>query len=304
MASAKLCVQEVSLSDQKIQQLDAGNGRPYLIVVGNEKGGSGKSTTAMHIVATLLHSGFSVGVIDLDARQRTLSRYIENRQAYRRKTGAKLPMPQQELVIRSAAKELRSAELDEKSRFEAAYAALAGKCAAIVIDCPGNDTFLSRLAHTAADTLVTPINDSFIDVDLLARVDPATHDVQGPSLYAEMVWEARKRRQMADAGTIDWVVLKNRVAALRARNMDRVDKALGKLSSRVGFRYIAGLGERVIYRELFLKGLTLIDLRLDGVKEGRSMTMSHVAARQELRALITALNLPLLDAHPHYQKAG
>ncbi len=294
--------------DQNSRQSDpksgGASGRPYLIVVGNEKGGSGKSTTAMHITATLMHYGFSVGVIDLDARQRTLSRYIENRIAYMNESGVDLPIPHQELVIRSAAKELESAEQDEKNRFEAAYDTMANSCAAIVIDCPGNDTFLSRLAHTAADTLVTPINDSFVDVDLLARVDPATHDVLGPSLYSEMVWEARKRRQIADGSTIDWVVLKNRVAALRARNMDRVDKALTKLSTRVGFRYVAGLGERVIYRELFLKGLTLIDLRRDGVMEGKSLTMSHVAARQELRALIEALNLPMLAEHPDYQKAS
>lgn len=270
--------------------------RPYLIVLGNEKGGSGKSTTAMHIVVSLLSEGYKVGTIDLDARQKSLTRYIENRRRYCTENGLSMPMPQELVVPRSELRSADDAEADEKRRFEQAYMTLAGHVDVVVTDCPGSDTYLSRLAHTAADTLVTPVNDSFVDLDLLARIDAETYSVQGPSLYAEMVWKARQRRAMADGGSIDWVVLRNRVGSLHAKNKERVEAVLSELSKRIGVRYVPGLGERVIYRELFLRGLTLIDLRQEGGLDGQGLSMSHVAARQELRALVNALDLPFRQA--------
>lgn len=267
--------------------------RPHVIVLGNEKGGSGKSTTAMHIVVSLLREGIPVGTIDLDSRQKSLTRYLENRTAYMARQGLDMPMPSVEVVQRSALRNADQAEAEEKRRFEEAYERLAGDVAVIVVDCPGSDTFLSRLAHTAADTLVTPVNDSFVDLDLLARVDAKSHTVSGPSLYAEMVWKARQRRSLADGGHIDWVVLRNRVGALHAKNKGRVQRVLAELSRRIGMRFVSGLGERVIYRELFLRGLTLLDLKDTGGLDGRGLTLSHVAARQELRALMDALNLPV-----------
>jgi len=270
--------------------------RPYLIVLGNEKGGSGKSTTAMHIVVALLREGYRVGTIDLDARQKSLTRYIENRRAYIEEKKLNLPQPVEKVVPRSEFRTSDAAEADEKTRFEAAYMELATDADVVVIDCPGSDTYLSRLAHTAADTLVTPVNDSFVDLDLLARVDPETNKVLGPSLYAEMVWKARQRRSMADGGKIDWVLLRNRVGALHAKNKERVEAVLNELGNRIGVRYIPGLGERVIYRELFLSGLTLMDLKEAGGLDGQGMSMSNVAARQEVRRLIDSLDLPFRKA--------
>ena len=267
-------------------------GRPYLIVLGNEKGGSGKSTTAMHIVVSLLREGWRVGTIDLDARQKSLTRYIENRRRHAEGKNANLPMPVELVVAKSTLRSSDDAEADEKTRFEDAYVSLMGKVDIVVVDCPGSDTFLSRLAHTAADTLVTPVNDSFVDLDLLARVNASNYKVEGPSLYAEMVWKARQRRALADGGSIDWVVLRNRVGALHAKNKEHVERVLNELTKRIGIRHVPGLGERVIYRELFLRGLTLMDLKEAGGVDGRGLSMSHVAARQEVRKLMDALNLP------------
>lgn len=280
------------MPDSDVNHANNTSGRPYLIVLGNEKGGSGKSTTAMHIVVALLREGYRVGTIDLDARQKSLTRYIENRRAYCAETGTELPMPVETVVPRSELRTSDEAEADEKARFEAAYLGLAPQADVIIIDCPGSDTYLSRLAHTAADTLVTPVNDSFVDLDLLARVNPENHSVEGPSLYAEMVWKARQRRAVADGGKIDWVVLRNRVGSLHAKNKERVEGVLNELSKRIGIRHIPGLGERVIYRELFLRGLTLMDLKQSGGIDGKGLSMSHVAARQELRKLVDALELP------------
>lgn len=266
---------------------------PYVIVLGNEKGGSGKSTTAMHIVTYLLREGLAVGTIDLDARQKSLTRYMENRAAFVKERGIDLPLPTVRVVARSEERDRQIAEDQEKTAFEQAYMDLAGQCHYIVVDCPGSDTFLARLAHTAADTLITPINDSFVDMDLLARVDPKTHKIIQPSLYSEMVWKARQRRSQANGGHIDWVLLRNRLGTLRARNKDRVEEVVKALTKRIGVRVVPGLGERVVYREMFLKGLTLMDLKDVGGLDGRGLTMSHVAARQEIRSLIDALDLPI-----------
>ena len=266
--------------------------RPYLIVIGNEKGGTGKSTTALHIAIYLMRKGHRVGTIDLDGRQKSLTRYIENRRAFAESRALDIPIPVELVVSRSDLRDVDRAEAAEKAAFEAAYAQLDHQVDFILIDCPGSDTYLSRLAHTAADTLVTPVNDSFIDLDLLAEIDQDSYRIIKPSYYTEMVFKARQRRQMADGHSIDWVILRNRVSALHARNKARVDRALDAVGKRFGARYISGLSERVIYRELFLDGLTLLDLRDAGVMRERSMSMSHVAARQELRTMMSGLRLP------------
>ncbi len=263
--------------------------RTHIIVVGNEKGGSGKSTSAMHIVVSLLERNYRVAIIDLDARQKSLARYIENRQSYADQHGLNLKMPEIHVLQRSDGDILHEVEQQDKDSFSSLLDELKGKSDYIVIDCPGSDTFLSRLAHISADTLITPVNDSFVDVDLLAKVNPDTFQVEKLSLYSEMVWEARKMRAMKDRGTIDWVVLRNRTSALDAKNKRRVHDVLTQLQKRVAFRYVPGFGERVIYRELFPKGLTLVDFRNNS---NEKMTLSHVAARQEIRRLMDDLNLP------------
>jgi chromosome partitioning protein len=131
------------------------------------------------------------------------------------------------------------------------------------------------------------MNDSFVDFDLIGQVDPETFNVTKPSFYSELIWDARKQRARADGTQIDWVVLRNRLQHIEARNMRRVSDALTQLSKRVGFRIIPGLGERVIYRELFPTGLTMID-----AKEFGAMGLGHVASRQELREMMAALQLP------------
>ncbi|WP_321390792.1 division plane positioning ATPase MipZ [Emcibacter sp.] len=261
----------------------------HVIVVGNEKGGSGKSTTAMHVVVSLLKKGFSVAVLDLDARQKSLARYLENRQNYADQHNLKLTMPEVLVLAKSTMSSVEEMEADEKERFETTLADIRSRADFILIDCPGSDSHLSRLAHAVADTLITPINDSFVDLDLLAQVNPDNFKVEKLSLYSEMVWDSKKRRALADRGNIDWIVMRNRTSALDAKNKRRVHKALKELEKRVNFRYVAGLGERVIYREMFPKGLTLVDFR---DADGDKMTMSHVAARQEIRRLMDDLKLP------------
>jgi len=253
----------------------------HRIVFANEKGGSGKSTTAVHTAISLAVAGKRVAAIDLDTRQRTLGRYLDNRAAYAKREGLSLVVPHHETYDAT-----KSGPIEER------LDALAAEADVLVIDTPGRDDDYVRAAISTADTLVTPINDSFVDLDLIGQVDADSFKVTRPSFYAELVWDARKARGKKDGATVDWVVLRNRLQHLEARNMRRVASALAELSKRVGFRTIPGLSERVIYRELFPKGLTLLDLGAMGQEAG----MAHIAARQELRELIAGLQLPAVEA--------
>ena len=249
---------------------------PHHVVFANEKGGTGKSTTAIHVAVALAYQGRRVGVIDLDPRQRTATRYLENRIATMERRAIDLPVPL-----------IRVFEYDSLARLERLIDELSGQVDLLLFDTPGRDDKFARFVITRAHTLVTPINDSFVDFDLIGDVDPESYKVRRPSFYSELVWEARTARAKADGVSIDWVVLRNRTQYVEAHNMKRVATALKQLARRVGFRVIPGLSERVIYRELFPAGLTMLD------KEhlGRLAT-SHIAARQELRELVKHLALP------------
>ena len=263
---------------------------PTVIVLGNEKGGSGKSTTAIHIIVALMRNGYRVGAMDLDARQGTLAATLSARRHFVESKGIELPLPEFYSIHRSELHNRLEAEAEERARFDEAARALAANNEIIVIDCPGADTFLSRYGHAHADTLITPINDSFVDFSMLAKVDPDNHDIVKPSVYAEMVWQARKERFAMDRGKIDWIVMRNRLAASEARNKRDVGSTLEALAKRIGFRALKGFGERVIFRELYLQGLTLMDVREANI--GIAMGLSHVAARTEVRALVSAIKKP------------
>ena len=271
-------------------------GRAHVLVIGNEKGGSGKSTTALHVAVALMTEGARVATLDLDARQGTLSRYIENRAAYAARKGVDLPTPRHASVMLSTFDDRRSVEADERARLEAALEPAVSAADFVIVDTPGSDTHLSCLAHTWADTLLTPLNDSFIDLDLLARIDPDTLEIVRPSISAEAVWKQHQLRALQGGRPVDWIVMRNRLSSLAARNKRDMAAVIATLARRIGFRVAAGLSERVIYKELFLSGLTLLDLKRGS--RGPSLTLSHVAARQEVRGLVAALNLPPSAAPP------
>ncbi|MGR3483975.1 MAG: division plane positioning ATPase MipZ [Paracoccaceae bacterium] len=261
----------------------------HMIVVGNEKGGAGKSTVSMHVATALARMGHRTGVIDLDLRQRSLGRYVANRHATMQAEGLTLPSPVLAELPQVDQADLPDGDHPLDHRLSRAVAGLDPDCDFVVIDCPGSHTRLSQLAHSLADTLITPLNDSFVDFDLLAQVAPDGVTVERPSIYAEMVWSARQLRARAELEPMDWIVLRNRMGATRMVNKEKMERAVAALSKRIGFRVGPGFNERVIFRELFPRGLTLLDLRDVGV---RALNISNVAARQELRDLMTALRLP------------
>jgi len=249
-------------------------GQPHIIVFANEKGGTGKSTTAVHTAIALAAMGNRVAALDLDTRQRTMARYLENREATMRRLEKPLPRAAFEV-------------LEDGASLEDVAGRLADGADVLVIDTPGRDDPHAREAILQADTLVTPMNDSFVDLDLIGQVHPENFKVTRPSFYAELIWNSRTQRAKATSKSVDWVVLRNRLQHVDSHNLRRVGAALDELARRVGFRVIPGLGERVIYRELFPKGLTLLDFEHLG-----EVGIGHITARQELREMVSGLGIP------------
>jgi chromosome partitioning protein len=264
----------------------------HVVVLGNEKGGSGKSTTAMHVAVALMNVGQRVATIDLDSRQKSFTHYIENRRAWARRARLDLTLPIHFCAARGNTLKLDENEAIEFTGFADAVASVEKSHDFIVVDTPGTDSYLTRLAHSMADTLITPLNDSFIDFDVLGTVDATSYAVTGESHYAEMVREARRQRRLIDGMHMDWIVVRNRLSMLGSRNKRLVGEGLTELATRLGFRCADGLAERVIYRELFPRGLTALDT-LDEATLGARPNMAHMTARQEVMGLIEHLKLPL-----------
>ncbi|MDR1034511.1 MAG: division plane positioning ATPase MipZ [Holosporales bacterium] len=256
-----------------------------VIVFGNQKGGTGKSTLAVHITVSLLIKGFKVATIDVDARQGTFSRYIENRE----KAGIMAPsLPISTHFAVCDGKNDSIAEVEKINK--ESFTKLMDSCQDfdfVIIDTPGSDSYLSKLAHSYADIIITPMNESFIDLDLLVRIKGSESNELKPSIYAEMVWNQKKEKAIRNKGTIDWIVLVNRLSNVSSKNGDELEKILTALSKRIGFRLARGFKERVIFKELFLSGLTILD------KEQLlpQATLSHIAARQELNSLLKTINI-------------
>jgi chromosome partitioning protein len=262
---------------------------PHLIVVGNEKGGSGKTTIARHVAVALLKEGQRVGTIDLDSNQKSLTHYIENRRIWAQHQGIELETPIHRHIQRAEGAKLDQNEAEELAAFEAVIAGFGQSVGFLVIDTPAHDSYLMRLAHLAADTLLTPLNDSFLDFGTLASVDPVTHEITETGHYAAMVAGARRHRRSFDHSHVDWLVIRNRFSVRRL-----VDDGLDKLAMRLGFRPLDGCAERIVYRELFPSGLTAFD-RLDDATLRTRPSRAHLAAQREVGDLYTLLQLPTND---------
>jgi len=267
----------------------------HIIVCGNEKGGSGKTTTAMHLAVALLQAGQRVATIDFDSRQLSLTRYVANRLAWSRRHSVALLVPDHFKLKRASGDSIEGNETEELGRFQEILQQVEYTHDFVMIDTPGNDTFAMRLAHFMADTLITPINDSYVDFDVLAEIDAETGDITGISHYAGIVRDARRQRRTVDNRLLDWVVVRNRLAPLASRNQRRLEESLRGLAMRMGCRLAGGIAERVVFRELFPLGLTALDEVTAGLAASEP-SLSHLSARQEVRALLSELRLPVDQA--------
>jgi chromosome partitioning protein len=263
----------------------------HVIVVGNEKGGSGKSTTAFHLAIHLLYLGFKVASVDADSRQQTLTHYVRNRRDWAKKRALQLPHTTHFHLPLARGDSLKENHRVEFDLFRQAIAEVEDSADFLVIDTPGFDTNLTRLAHSLADTLVTPVNDSLIDLNVMAQIDMVTGEPREMSHYSRLVQRARSERLAIDGRTIDWVLVRNRISMLSSRNARQVQTMLERIAMRLGCRVAEGIAERVIFRSLFPTGMTVFD-PLDDDLLGGVPSMSHMSARLEYRNLVAALNLP------------
>ncbi len=261
--------------------------KPHIIVIGNEKGGAGKTTTSMHLITSLLHLGFKVSSVDIDCRQKSLSRYLENRNTYSTKHNLNLHVPKHFTLDETSNKE---SDIEKLSAFIDKELPV---CDFLLIDTPGSNTALSSFAHSLADTIITPINDSFLDLDVIAQIEADTLKIIRPSFYAQAIWEQKMQKAKRNKGEINWLVIRNRVSSIDAKNKQKMADVLAKLSGRLGFRVALGFNERVIYRELFLHGLTLLDIK-PGISD-ITLNLSHITAKQELNNLLRQLNVDKLN---------
>lgn len=263
----------------------------HVIVFGNEKGGSGKSTVAMHIAVALMRAGQRIATIDLDSRQSSLTHYIANRRAWAARVKLALEIPMHFCITRAEGIKADENEAAEFTSFFKAISAVEHTHDFIVIDTPGTDSYLMRLAHLTGDTLVTPINDSFLDFDVLATLDPTDFSVTSESHYAEMVREARRQRRIVDGGFIDWIVVRNRVSSPGSRSTKKMGESLNELGLRLGFRLIDGFSERVAYRALYPRGLTALDTPEETMHE--SLSYGTAQDQEEVMGVLAALKLPI-----------
>ena len=262
-------------------------GSPHVLVVGNEKGGSGKTTIAMHLAIALLKLGQRVATIDLDANQKSLTQYIENRRIWANYRRVELEVPVHRSVAQTGDRKTGDSEAEQLAVFEQAVASIGESVDFLVIDTPSAETYLVRLSHLVADMLITPLTDSFLDFGTLASVDPITREVTAMGRYAAMVCDARERRRSYDQHRIEWVVVRNRSSLSHL-----VDRSLGKLAMNLGFRSLEGCAERILYRQLFPSGLTALDT-LDERTLGDRPTRVHQIAQEETRDFVELLQLPI-----------
>lgn len=274
----------------------------HVIVCGNEKGGSGKTTTIMHLTIALLNAGYKVATLDLDTRQQSFSRYINNRENFAKRSNIELSFPDHHMVKRDYSDYVSDQENNELKDLLNIITDIQANNDFILIDTPGHDGYLMRMAHSMADTLITPMNDSYVDFDVLGQIDPDTGKVDALSHYARTVREARRQRRLADNGLLDWIVVRNRLTQINSRNKEAMYNSLNNLSMQLGCRLADGISERVIFRELFPIGLTALD-DLETILKTPRTNASHLSARQEVRSLIASLKLPIDELGKKRQEA-
>ncbi len=256
------------------------NKKAHVIVLSNEKGGTGKSTISMHLAVRLMQEGFSIATFDLDGRQGSLSKYIENRRRFCEGQNISLPIPDHTRVypeenpyLIAQARDTLGSLIQQKMNL----------VDAIIIDTPGTKNYLFEEAHKYADTIITPLSDSLIDLNVIADIDYKTDRILKPGHYSNFIWDIKKYLASQGKPYLNWIVTGNKLSSFNSKNKTTIFSHLERLSKIYGFRLFPGFKDRVIYKELFLEGLTVLDMNDEALK--MKMTISHIAAKREINAL-------------------
>jgi chromosome partitioning protein len=264
-----------------------------IVVIGNEKGGSGKSTTAMQTAIGLMRLGYKIGTIDLDARQGTLTRMLSNRFETIKRTSYDYPSPLHFPIEKHKGTTTREQEQKDRDFLMMALAELSSIVDFIIIDTPGSDSYLSHLAHAQADLILTPLSLTQFDTDVLFHLDPDTGKILRPAIYTHVILNARKAAQRP----IQWLVMLNRLNPDRQKTHyeDSLEESLKSGQEPYDFTLIKGFSERPIFHTLFAKGLSLLDVRQD---DQLPLTPDLLIARQEIRCVLKAINPVAFKGYP------
>lgn len=262
-----------------------------IIVFSNLKGGTGKSTTALSVIVGLLRQGKSVASLDLDMDQEALSRYLFNRTRFAKLTKLRIGMPDHHRFTQidpgGNGAEL-STRLDKLSEL---IDKLVAENDYLVIDCPSLDNPLTRAVTARADVLTSPVNESFLDIDVIGEVrgSPPTVTRVGP--FAEIIGAEMQRRREEGIAPLEWIVVRNRRNPSATRHTAAIGTVLDELARNLSFRVTDGFVDRLIFRELFLVGLSILDLRKDDpLIAGNS---SHKSAYEEASDLLQSVGRSL-----------
>lgn len=287
--------------------LNSVGGRAAVIVIGNIKGGSGKTTTAMHLVTSLMRRKIGdrflkVGCLDTDVDQLSFQKFLKSRERWAQKTGREIDFPVYRQLKKSTLNEVEKRESAELQSFLAVLESLTKTegCDVVVIDTPGSNTWYSRLAHSAADTLITPFNCSMLDLDLVAEYDatrPWPESYIGPSRYTQLVWEAWKTRDTLGMTPSKWFFIMNRF------NPDTIIEKtdpyfhMFKLAEQLDAKASPGIPEREVFSKLWPYGLTLFDLDLP--PEGEPQFRMLREALDDVQSLFDRFGIdPLTTSRP------
>src|SRR5262249_1009070 len=100
-----------------IQRIQQRAQSAHVVVLGNEKGGSGKSTTALQVALALLKAGKRVATSDRAARQQSFTHYIDNRRAWAERARITLELPTHYCIARAEGNSLVANESQEFANF-------------------------------------------------------------------------------------------------------------------------------------------------------------------------------------------
>ena len=261
----------------------------HVIVLGNEKGGSGKSTLAVHIVVALLKAGHRVASIDTDSRQLSLTRYLENRARWARKSGLALELPSHFSVKLGEGERIRDVEASEFARLHRDRRP-AGRDRRFRRHRHAGQRFLPHAAQPRARRHADHAGQRQLRRSRRARPrrgravrrhrrQPVCPPGRGGARQA-----ARRACRTRPTGSSCATACRRCPAATSATS----SRVSSLLAGRLGFRIANGISERVIFREFFPMGLTAFD-PFERAVLGTRPTMSHVAARAEIRELVECL---------------